>query len=217
MNAGTLQFNMTQQQIRTWEVYDDNILELMETVPRDIFVPEDYKQLAYSDIEIPILKEQVMLQPKVVARMLQDANAFDASEALEIGTGTGYITALLANICSNVNCIEYYPELNDIAIGNFEKLRLHNINDSVGDLFESLQTIKTYDLIIASGAFHKIPEFLPKLLNTGGRLVTIEGSMPIMQAKLITQISQNEFEQKVLFETVAPYFINAPQDKKFEF
>lgn len=210
-------FNMIEQQIRPAEVLDSQVLNTISEVPREYFVPVEYRQLAYSDTNIPLGNNQVMMSPIQEARMLQALGIQSQDEILEIGTGSGYATALMAKLGKKVTSIEIDQQLSSSAA---QKLRQHGITNvtlEVGDASKGWSQSAPYDVIGVTGSLPVMCEELKLQLKQGGRLFIIAGGEPAMSAILITRISENQWAEEELFETVIPPLINAEKPPEFVF
>ena len=217
LNIEQARFNMIEQQIRPWEVLDQRILDVMMNTPRETLVPDGYESLAFADVDIPLPHGETMLTPKVVARMLQALDPQPGDKALEVGTGTGYVTALLARICSHVYSVEIHPDLLEIAQQNLANLNFDNITFEQGDASQGWDRHQLYDAIIITGSLPVLPESFQHSLNRGGALVAIVGTAPIMEVILIKRISDHEWSREVLFETEAKPLQNAQHVQEFVF
>lgn len=210
-------FNMIEQQIRTWEVLDPVVLAVLDQVPRENFVAESQQGLAFADVELPIGEGQTMLSPKVEGRILQTVGVKKTDKVLLVGTGSGYLTALLATLAKHVDAVEIYPELSNAAQYRLQAQNIHNVTLHVGDAANGYAVAAPYDVIVFAGALHLRPLAAEKMLNVGGRLFAVVGDEPIMQATLTQRISEEAFRHEVIFETCLPPLENAPQVSKFEF
>jgi protein-L-isoaspartate(D-aspartate) O-methyltransferase len=210
-------FNMIEQQIRTWEVLDPVVLELFNQVPRENFVTEAQQGLAFADVELPIGHGQSMLAPKLEGRILQALNVKKADKVLVVGTGSGYLTALLATLAQHVDAVEINQELSDLAKARLQKQNIRNVTLHIGDAVNGFAAAAPYDVIVFTGSMPLRPTAAEKMLNVGGRLFAVIGEMPIMQATLTTRVSADGFRHDAFFETCLPALINAPQAAKFEF
>lgn len=213
MNFEQARFNMVEQQIRPWDVLDPKILDLFMSTPRHEFVAESQQALAYSDIELPIGEDQSMLPPRVEARLLQALDPAEDETVLEIGTGSGYTTALLAKAAKSVTTVELFPSLQETAQQRLTEF--DNITFKQGDASQGWDDGQTYDVIFLTGAVAELPDSYKQQLNLGGRLVAIQGEKPTMTAEVLTRISDTEWETEVLFETVLPYLVNAKPKSHF--
>ena len=219
MNAELEQsrFNMIEQQIRTWEVLDPVVLTLLKDVPREDFVPPHYLGLAFADLEIPIGHGQMMLSPKMEARIVQSLNLKNTDKVLEIGTGSGYMTALLAKLAQQVVSVDCVPELTATARKNLERHNITNVTLEVGDAAHGWTANAPYDVIVLTGSVPVLPEGLQEQLTIGGRLFAVVGEAPVMEATLIRRVADQAFRSDVLFETCVPELTGAPQPERFSF
>lgn len=219
-------FNMIEQQIRTWEVLDPTVLQLLNDVPRENFVPQEYLGLAFADIEIPldanIALGQTMLSPKLEGRILQALKVQKTHSVLHIGTGSGYFTALLASLAKHVISIEIEADLSAQAAKNLAKNNIQNVTLEVADAVlgrpsDHSANMQFYDVIVYTGSSPVEPAGVRQQLNIGGVLFMVLGQAPAMQATLIQRASKTGFKQDVLFETCIPELMYAPQAQQFEF
>lgn len=217
LNVEQARFNMIEQQVRPWDVLDPKALDLMEAMPREAFVPAGYEGLAYADIEVPLGNGEAMLAPKYVGRMLQAVDIHSNDVALEIGTGSGYLTALLAKGCREVYSVDIDPDMTSNAKKNLSAQGIENATLETGDAAQGWGTHAPYDIIIITGSLPVLPEAFEKSLNRGGRLVAIVGDAPVMEAVLIKRTSDSEWSREVLFETEIKPLKNAVQPKRFSF
>jgi len=217
MNMAQARYNMIEQQIRPWDVLDHRVLGLIADLPRDEFVPKTYLGLAYADINIPLDHGQVMMAPKVEARLVQALNIQGSDTILEIGCGSGYVTALLARSGKQVHSVDIYP---DFVEGAGRKLASHGIDNvtlETGDAANGWNDHDPYNVIAVTGSMPILPDALRRALKLGGRLFVITGNTPVMAARLITRTAEQEWIEKTLFETVLPPLVNAPQLRRFSF
>ncbi len=224
-NMREARFNMIEQQIRTWDVIDPTVLQLLNDVPRERFVPAEYQGLAFADIEIPLGYDsngqlQSMLSPKLEGRILQALNVQKHQHILHIGTGSGYFTALLASLAKHVDAIEINADLSAQAAYKLAKNNISNVTLTVADgiLGQPCENNKQqFDAIVYTGSSPCEPVGVRQQLSIGGVLFMVLGNAPAMQATLIQRVSETGFRENVLFETCLPALINAPQMKQFEF
>lgn len=217
MNTEQARFNMIEQQIRPWDVLDPRVLELLPTVPREDFVPSRQRALAFVDTHVSLDHGQVMMQPKQEARLLQEVTLTSKDRVLEIGTGSGYMTALLASLAKEVDTIDLFP---DFLISAQKKLAdhgLHNVNFSEGDAANGWDGNGPYDVIMLTGSVPILSERFVKNLNPQGRLVAIVGQDPIMEAILVVRETYGSIRQTSLFETSLPPLLNAEKPPAFVF
>ena len=214
-NVEQLRFNMVEQQIRPWDVLDTKVLDLLSKVKREQFVPPERQEMAFMDMEIPLGHGVAMWQPKLEARVLQELHVKSSDQVLEVGSGSGYLTALLARLAKHVTSVEMVPELHAFAERNLAAHHIDNVTLIKGDAAQGWPG--TYDAIVLTGSVPVLPLSFQNSLRTGGRLFAIVGDAPAMQARLITCIAPGIFESTTLFETVVAPLQNAQQPKRFIF
>ena len=225
MNVEQARFNMIEQQIRPWNVLDADVLELLSVVKREDFVPPAHKALAFADMEIPLRGTseaalqlgQCMLAPKVEARMLQDLAIAPTEKVLEIGAGSGYMAALLAQRAQRVISLEIEPELVTLARANLQKAGILNAEVRLGDGSKGVPVEGPFDVIVLSGSVAEVPHKLLEHLKRGGRLMAIVGDQPVMRATLITRTGDAEYRTTQAWDTVAPRLLNFPEHSRFNF
>lgn len=210
-------FNMIEQQIRPAEVLDQNVLNAIATIPREDFVPETFRHLAFADIQIPLANGQRMLTPILEGRLLQALSVRSTDAVLEVGTGSGYTTALLARLGRHVTSVEIFPDLTRRAQENLNRHRFNNIALEIGDAARDWESGAQYDVIAITGSLPLMPENYKRRLKIGGRLFAIVGDSPVMECVLISRLGDNEWAQEALWETDVPSLVNAPQPKRFVF
>ncbi len=193
--------NMVKQQLRTWEVLDPRILDLVAEVPREEFVPEQYRELAFADAEISIGQGQRMMAPKVEARILQALNIQPTDKILEIGTGSGYLTACLARLGGSVTSLDTQADFTTRATQLLQQQGIDNVQLITGNGMEAAQELGPFDVIVLTGSLPKISEKLTRQLNMGGRLFGVAGNSPAMEAVLITRFGDYQWREELLFET----------------
>lgn len=215
MNLEQARHNMIAQQIRPWEVVDDQVLNLMMRTPREDFVPPHYRHLAFIDAALPIGHGQVMMPPRLEARLLQALAVQPEESVLEIGTGSGYVTALLAQLARHIYSVELVPELKQAAERRLAAHGLSNITLDEGDAATGWPRHGSYDVIAVTGSLPELPPELQQGLNVGGRLFVVVGEEPAMEALLITRLGENEWARESLFETVLPPLQNARRASRF--
>ncbi len=215
MNFDQARFNMVEQQIRPWDVLDPKVLQLFMDVPRHQFVPENAQALAYMDLEVPLAHGQVMLPPKVEARILQAVDIDEHENVLEVGTGSGFMTALLAELAQSVTTVEYFTDLS--AEAQRKLSHYDNIQFEVGDAACDWNDDRTYDVIILTGATREVPQAHLHKLNLGGRLIATTGQSPLMETWLVTRVEEDNYEYEGLFETDMPALIHCEPRENFSF
>lgn len=217
MNIEKARHNMVEQQIRPWDVLDQRVLDLFLRIPREEFVPAEYLSMAFVDMPLPIGHGEVMMEPKLEARMVQSLAIQPGDKVLEVGTGSGYVTALLAGLAANVVSVEIEPELPEQAR---QRLTTHGIGNVVleqGDAANGWDKAQPYDVIAVTGSVTALPQGLKQNMQVGGRMFVIVGTPPIMEAMLVTRTNANEWREEVLFETLLPPLKGASQEKPFVF
>ena len=217
MDFEKARYNMVEQQIRPWEVLDNAVLDLLFEVKREEYVPEAYRALALADLEIPIGHGEAMLSPKLEAKILQAVNLRKSDRVLEIGTGSGYMTALLASGGHHVYSVEIVPELSAMAEKNLKAHHIGNVTLETGDGSRGWGKHGPYDVIVLAGSTPVLPEEFQKELHLGGRLFAVVGEGPAMKATLVTRIGKDAWHTEDLFETRIPQLKNAPKPDKFQF
>lgn len=217
MNIEQTRFNMVAQQIRTWNVLDDNVLDLLYKIKREEFVSAENRAMAFVDMEIPLGHGQVMLTPKMEARILQELHIKKTDKILEVGSGSGYMTALLAERGAHVYSVEIIPELKAMAENNLKAHNITNVTIEQGDAARGWPKHGPYDVIVLTASTPVLPDAFQNSLNPGGRLFAIVGEDPVMEALLITCVAPGEFTTTQLFETSTAPLINAQQPVRFTF
>ena len=202
MNLEQARYNMIEQQVRPWYVLDQTVLDIMRRIPREKFVAPSQIRLAYADIELPLDHGELMMHPRVEGRMLQELSIGVNDSCLEIGTGSGYVTACLAHMAKEVYSIDIHQDFIDEAQRRLLESHLDNVELEVKEAFSGLDTSKQYDAIAVTGSVPEYTPFFEKMLKPEGRLFMVVGTQPAMHATLITRTSDNEFTRVSLFETV---------------
>lgn len=219
MNTEQARFNMIEQQIRPWDVLDSSVLSLLAVVKREDFVPPAYRSMAFFDTEVPLQNGQCMLAPKVEARLLQELNVRRHERVLEIGTGSGYMAALLSHKARQVVTMEIDPALAKFASENLKRASISNVTVVEGDGAKRVPSAAAgpFDVILLSGSVAAVPQSLLSELKTGGRLAAIVGQEPVMNAVLVTRVGDNEFKSVNLFDTVAQRLSGFDEPSRFHF
>ena len=224
-NLEQARFNMIEQQIRPWDVLDPVILELLARMKREDFVPLAHKALAFVDMEIPLLGSEdeamklghCMLAPRVEARLLQEVNAQPHHKVLEVGAGSGYMAALLAQRAGRVISLELEPRLVQLARANLQKAGITNADVREGDGSQGLAAEGPFDAIVLSGSVAEVPQALLAQLAVGGRLVAITGFEPMMRATIITRTGEGTYSNAQPWDTVAPRLAHFAEPSRFNF
>lgn len=217
MNVEQARFNMIEQQIRPWNVLNHQVLHLLSVVKREDFVPLAHKALAFADIEIPLGHGQSMLAPRIEARLLQDAAVQKHEKVLEIGTGSGYLTALLAHQAQRVISLEINPELAAKARSNLQRAGIHNAEVREFDGAKGTPAEAPFDVILLGGCVAEVPPSLLAQLKVGGRLLAIVSQEPVQRATIIVRRSETEFETRSPWDGNAPNLLNFPVPSPFKF
>jgi protein-L-isoaspartate(D-aspartate) O-methyltransferase len=222
MDFEQARFNMVEQQIRPWNVLDQSVLDLLSRVRREDFVSPELREMAFSDLELPIRIQgrntgEVMLAPKLEARMLQELGVKPHDHVLEIGTGSGYMAALLASSAETVTSVEINADISAFAKSNLQKAGIGNVKLIVGDAAAGFSGGGSYDVIVLTGAVPVLADSFRKLLKIGGRLMAIVGEEPVQNVVLITRVSERDYTERKLFETLTKPLANAPQPERFHF
>ena len=217
MNFEQARSNMVEQQIRPWEVLDQDVLDLLYLVPRESFVPPAHKALAFSDLEIPIGHGERMWAPKLEARVIQALMPRKADRVLEVGTGSGYLTALLAHRAAQVRSVEIQPALAQFGRGNLERHGADNVVLEIGDAARGWPAGAPYDVIVLTGSTPLFPGPFLEQLCAGGRIFAVVGEAPAMAARLITCSAPGAYSTADLFETVIAPLANCERPSQFRF
>ena len=217
MDFELARFNMIEQQIRPWEVLDPRVLELLHEVHRENFVPRSYRQMAFADMNIPLGDGEVMMQPKTEGRLLQELAPRPTETVVEIGSGSGHLTALLAALSKHVYSVEINPRLHASAQQTLADNGVENITLEVGDGAQGWEKHEPYNAIIVTGSLPTLPPGLQQSLAPDGRLVVIVGQPPIMEALLIERIGDAGWNTLSLFDTSLPPLVNTEAPPAFVF
>ena len=217
MDIEQARFNMIEQQIRTWEVLDQTVLDLLNQLHREDFVPDNYRNLAFADIRIAIGHDQSMMTPKVEARLLQSLELEPDEAVLEVGTGSGYLTALLARSAGTVKSVDIYPDFVTAARNKLEQHGINNVDLEDVDIYQMLDTNNRFDVLVLTASLPKMDERFLNLLKDGGRMFVIVGESPVMEAWLISKQNASSWSYESLFETDLPAMIGALENERFHF
>jgi protein-L-isoaspartate(D-aspartate) O-methyltransferase len=217
MNLEKARFNMVEQQIRTWMVLEPAALAVLSTVEREKFTPVAYQALAYADTEIPLALGQTMLPPRIDARLMHDLHLQGHESVLEIGTGSGYLTALLAHRAHQVISLEVHPELAQTAQANLRAAGIRNAEVRVGNGASAQVAEAPFDAIVLGGSVAEVPQSLLGQLKVGGKLIAIVGDDPIMQATLFTRVADQQWQSRSLWDTAVPALESFSKTSHFKF
>ncbi|MBB5203927.1 protein-L-isoaspartate(D-aspartate) O-methyltransferase [Inhella inkyongensis] len=217
MNIEQARFNMIEQQIRPWDVLDPAVLQLLSLVRREDFMPSNVRHLAFMDTELPLGGGRLMLQPKVEARLLQELQLQPTDRVLELGTGSGYLTALLAHQASEVLSLEPRADLAEAARERLRRLGLSRVQVRQADPAQGAAADGPFDAIVLTGSLPSTPEALKAQLKPGGRLLVVEGELPVMRAVLWRCMAPGQFSRRELFDTVLPRLTGVAEAPSFAF
>ena len=217
MNLEQARANMVEQQIRTWEVLDQDVLDLLYTVPREEFVPPAYRNLAFTDMEIPIGEGQKMWAPRIEARVLQELTVKKTDRVLEVGTGSGYLTALLAHRAAQVYSVEIHPALAATGRASIARHGVENVTLEIGDGARGYGKWGPYDIVVLTGSVPVLPASILESLAPGGRAFAVVGDAPAMSARLVSCTMPGAFRTVELFETLLAPLVNCTQPSRFRF
>jgi protein-L-isoaspartate(D-aspartate) O-methyltransferase len=217
MDLEQARYNMVESQIRTWEVLDQRVLDTLSAMKRENYVPDKYRPLAFVDMELPLGHGEVMLAPKLEARMLQELTLKGSDRVLEVGTGSGYLTALLAALAGHVYSVEWHADLSEAARAKLAEHRVHNVTLESGDAGRGWSRHAPYDVIVLTGSVPLLPKGFRAALKPHGRLLAVVGTPPVMTARLVTSVSESIYNEVGLFETCIAPLRNVPQPERFVF
>ncbi len=217
MDFEKARFNMVEQQVRPWDVLNPRVLDVISEIPRENFAPDKYKNLAYVDTRIPLgsYEDQpcTMANPVIDGRILQELDIQDEDLILEIGTGSGYLTACLAKLGRHVDTVDINEELTAMAEKNLQALGINNVNLASGDASKTWEQKRNYDVIVISAAMESIPNSYKNLLKPNGKMFIVTGEAPVMTAHLVTRTDENNWTVEDLFETSIEPMIQAVKQK----
>ncbi|MCW8983607.1 MAG: protein-L-isoaspartate O-methyltransferase [Gammaproteobacteria bacterium] len=217
LNLENARNNMIKQQLRPSEIIDDRVLNAMQSVPRENFAPEAYRQIAYADFEIPLGSGQSMLSPRIEGRLLQALDIQPDDDALVVGTGSGYLSAVISTLANRVTSVEVDSELAERAQQRLKQQGIENVSIVVGDATRGLDDYAPYDVIALTGSVTEVPRLILENMRVSGRLFAVTGTPPAMQAVLVTRKNANEWESKDLFDTELAPLENGTQSAPFSF
>lgn len=217
MNLEQARTNMIDQQIRSWEVLDSRVLDVMREVPREEFVPTRHRKLAFSDLRIPLGHDQIMMKPVEQGRLLQGLALAEGESVLEIGTGSGFLTACLAKMTGNVTSIEILEEIAEQAETNLEAGDIEGVQLKIGDVLEAGFDDNEFDAIVVAASIASIPDQFVRWLRPGGRLFIVRGQSPAMEALVVTRSESGRLSEQSLFDTDLPRLIGAEDAPAFNF
>jgi protein-L-isoaspartate(D-aspartate) O-methyltransferase len=216
MQAVAVREQMIEQQVRAWDVLDARVLEVLRRVPRELFVPEPQRYRAYADVEVPLARGQHMLRPSVAGRLLQAVLPLQAERVLEVGAGSGFITACLRSLAGKVRSLEIFPELAETAYRNLAALGMRDVEVVEADALQA-DSAAQYDVIAVTASLPLYDARFEQMLTVGGRLFVVIGEPPVMEARLVQRTAESAFATQSLFETVIDPLVNAARPPRFTF
>lgn len=208
---------MVEQQVRTWDVLDRRVLDMLESLPRERFVPETHRDMAFADANVPLGHGQVMMTPKMEGRLLQALNPQPGEKVLEIGTGSGFLAACLSRLGAEVLSVDIFPDFVERAEATLKGLGIRKVKLDTQDGTRLDWTKKRFDVIAVTGSLPIYSDIYAEQLNVGGRLFVIVGESPVMEALLVTRVSESAWSRQSLFDADIPALINATSPSKFVF
>lgn len=217
MNFERARHNMVEQQVRTWEVLDGRVLDLFQDIQREDFVPVRHRKLAFADLAIPLEHDQVMMRPVIEGRMLQALELREDETVLEIGTGSGFITACLCELALRVVSVELFEGLLESARRRLNQKGYNNLELFHGDVMGGWQPEQAHDVVVVTGSVPELPETFRDWVNPGGRMFVVQGQAPAMKARVLKRLNMTEWVEEDLFETDVPPLVNAERPPQFEF
>lgn len=216
MNIEVARLQMVEQQVHAWDVFDERVLDAMRAVRREAFAPASFTEIAFADAPIPLPHGQSMLPAKIQGRILGALAIQPADIALEIGAGSGYLSACLGRLAARVRSLEIFPELAELAQRNLFAAAANNVSVEVADAMKFSEQ-SAYDVIAVTGSLPLYDERFQQALRIGGRLFVVVGQAPVMEAWQVTRIGEREWQRESLFETVIAPLVNAPRPSAFVF
>jgi len=217
MNFEQARFNMVEQQVRPWEVVDEQVLDLLESTHREDFTPIRYRKVAFADLAIPLDHDQCMMRPVVEGRLLQALELQPDETVLEIGTGSGFLTACLAQLAKHVVSVDIFEQFLEEAAVKLNKKAINNVEFVHADVMRGWQPEQAHDVLVVNGSVPDVPEHFRGWVNPGGRMFIVCGEAPAMETKLLTRLNATDWREESLFETNQPRLINASSPQQFIF
>ncbi len=215
LNIELARHNMVEQQVRPWDVLDSRVLEALSSVPREEFVPAAHRALAFADIGLPLGHGEVMMKPVVEGRVLQAAAPAPTESVLEIGTGSGFLTACLARLAASVHSVEQHADLADAAREHLLAAGVVNATVEVAEAVGGFEPKQQYDVVVVTGAVAALPQRWREWVRPGGRLLAIVGESPAQRATLFARDAGGQWSESALFETDLPYLSHAAPPQRF--
>ena len=217
MNFDQARQNMVENQVRPWEVLDGRVLEVLGRVRREDFVAPEHRQLAFADLCLPIGHGEVMMKPVMEGRVLQTLALKQEDQVLEIGTGSGFFTACLANLAAHVTSVDIHADFTAAAAQRLQAAGINNVQFATGEAINDWQPQGSFDAVVVTGAVYRIPDRFLGWLKPGGRLLAIRGESPVQQVMLLTNEGNNRYREESVLETDLPYLAHAEPPRRFVF
>lgn len=217
MNFEQARQNMVENQVRPWEVLDARVLDVLGTVRREDFVAAEHRQLAFADLCLPLGHGEVMMKPVVEGRVLQALELAPTDQVLEIGTGSGFLTACLTKLSAGVTSVDIHADFIAAAGDRLAQAGIANVKLEVGEAVASWQPTGLFDALVVTGAVYQIPQRFLAWLKPGGRLLVVRGESPVQQVLLLTHEGNGRYREEALFETDLPYLKHAEPPRRFVF
>ena len=214
LNVEQARFNMVEQQVRPWDVLDARVLDVLTQVRREEFVGTAHRDIAFADLELPLAHGEVMMKPVIEGRVLQALLPAPHESVLEIGTGSGFLTACLARLSQEVVSVEQHADLADTARARLDKAGIGNVRVEVGEAVKAFDPKREFDVVVVTGAVFALPERFKRWLKPGGRMFAVIGESPVQRAAVLTRTGDS-CKEEILFETDLPYLTNAAPPKRF--
>ncbi|HVJ62293.1 MAG TPA: protein-L-isoaspartate O-methyltransferase [Tahibacter sp.] len=214
LNIEQARFNMVEQQVRPWDVLDARVLEALGQVRREEFVVAAHRDIAFADLELPLGHGEVMMKPVIEGRVLQSLLPLPHESVLEIGTGSGFLTACLARLSQEVISVEQHADIADTARARLDQAGIGNVRVEVGDAVKAFEPQREFDVVVVTGAVFALPERFKRWLKPGGRMFAVIGESPVQRAVVLTRTGDS-YKEESLFETDLPYLTNATPPKRF--
>ncbi|SFS17711.1 protein-L-isoaspartate(D-aspartate) O-methyltransferase [Dyella sp. OK004] len=217
MNFEQARQNMVENQVRPWEVLDSRVLDVLSRQHREDFVAPEHRQLAFADLSLPLGHGEVMMKPVLEGRVLQALELAGTEQVLEIGTGSGFLTACLASLSAHVTSVDIHADFVAAAGQRLTQAGIGNIKLDVGEAIQAWQPTGTFDVLVVTGAVYEIPQRFLGWLKPGGRLLAVRGESPVQQMVLLTQEGADRYREESLLETDLPYLAHAAPPRQFVF
>ncbi|MDQ6645947.1 MAG: protein-L-isoaspartate O-methyltransferase [Pseudomonadota bacterium] len=217
MNIEQARLNMVENQVRPWDVLDARVLDVISRIHREDFVAPEHRQLAFADLCLPLGHGEVMMKPVVEGRVLQALELQPDDRVLEVGTGSGFLTACLAHLSAHVTSVDIHADLTAAAMARLQAASINNATLITGDAVEAWQPEGLFDALVVTGAVFAMPPRWLTWLKPGGRALVVRGQSPVQHATLLTHEGAGRYREEILFETDLPYLARAEPPQRFVF